>query len=101
MASDKDERDLQRAQEAKLLMESPLLVEALRAVRDKFNSDLRTVDFKADQQVLVRCRYQLEALNELELQLKHVLDSGTLIVAKAEQRAEMDGFLEQTSLPAQ
>jgi urease accessory protein UreE len=101
MASDEDEVALHRAREAKLLMESPLLVEALREVRAKFNNDLRTVNFEEDQQALVRCRYQLDALGELELQLKRSLETGTLIVAKSEQRAEMGEFLDRTSLPAQ
>ncbi len=101
MPSDKDERDLQRAQEVKMLMESPLLVEALQAVRDRFDDDLRTVDFEADQQALVRCRYQLQALDELELQLKRIIETGKLVIEKSEQRAGMENFLNETTSPAQ
>ncbi len=101
MASDKEEIALRRAQEVKMLMESPLLVEALKTVRDRFNDDLRTVDFQTDQQALVRCRYQLQALDELELQLKRIIETGTLVIAKSEQRVEMGKFLDETTPPAQ
>lgn len=101
MPTPKEEEDLRRAQEVKLFMESPVFVEAMAGVRAKFDNDLRTCDFKDDPSALVRCRYQLEALDELELQLKRQLQTGTLIVVKSEQRAEMDDFLEDSTLPAQ
>lgn len=99
MAGDKEERDLQRAREAQMLMETPMLVDALSRLREGLVNKMVNSPL-GDASVRETCRYQLEALDNLMLELKHVMETGTLILKKEEQRSEMEGFFDQeTGLP--
>jgi hypothetical protein len=99
MADDKTERDLLRAREAQALMETPMLANAFRTLREALVNKMINSPID-DPSVREVCRYQLEALDNLALELKHVMETGTLILRKEQQRSEMDGFFDQeTDLP--
>ena len=94
MADDKAEQDLLRAREAQMLMETPMLVDAFKRLREGLVNKMVNSPLN-DPSVRETCRYQLEALDNLALELKHIMETGKLILKKEEQRSEMEGFFDQ------
>ena len=97
MADHKTEQDLLKAREAQMLMETPMLVDAFARLKEALVAKMVNSPL-GDPSVRETCRYQLEALVNLQLELKHVMETGTLILKKEEQRSEMEGFFDQETV---
>jgi len=97
---DKREIELIRAREVEQFISSPLLVDAFANLRQGLI--LRMVNSMPDDStVREQCHHQLKALEQVQLELKHVMETGTLILKKEQQQTEMIEFFDSDTLPTQ
>ncbi len=69
--------DMRKAAEAKALMENPLLVEAFTNLRQVYTGHLlhSPIDKPEYREI---ARYRLDAIDNFENELRHMLDTGTM-----------------------
>jgi hypothetical protein len=94
MGSFKDEQAVLRAAAIKQLLESEILIEGFEKLRRLLTDKM--IHSPLDKpQVREQARYQLEALGSVEVELKHVLETGKLIIKKEDDEKEMDTFFDK------
>jgi len=89
--NDADERTKQRAIKAKQLFDDPMLKEAFITLEEGFMTQMawsQVDDVKAREQA----RYKIEALRLVQQELKHVMESGKMIVKAEENLEQMKSF---------
>ena len=89
---DAEEREVLRAQKAKMLLDDPLLQEAFAYLEETYRNALLTCPI--DQTgVMVAARTRLEMHGYLRRELQEILTSGTFALHQREERDEMSAWL--------
>lgn len=93
----RNEQKLQRATEVKQLLENPILVDGFDSLRRMLTAGMVNAP-RGDKSVIVDWHYQLQALDQVQLELRHVMETGKLILKKEEERLERESFFDEDAV---
>lgn len=91
------EQELQHAMEVKRLFDNPILVNAFSQLKQRLTESMVRAP-RGDSTVIVDFHYQLAAVDQVQLELRRVMETGKLILKKEEERLEREKFFDDDAV---